>query len=40
MASFLERPSMWIKHACITLLHLMASKNDIGVVLALAKGST
>eukprot|EP00752_Nemacystus_decipiens_P010771 g9583.t2 len=40
VASFLERPTLWIKHACITLLHLMASKNDIGVVLALAKGST
>lgn len=38
VASFLERPSLWVKHACLTLLHRMVTRNDIGAALVLAKG--
>lgn len=39
VAGFLERPNTWVKHASLTLLHRMASGNDLGGVLRLVRGS-
>lgn len=38
-ASFLQRPSLRVKHASLVLLHGMAVRNDVGASLALASGS-
>ncbi|CAN0153209.1 unnamed protein product, partial [Pylaiella littoralis] len=37
---FLERPSLWVKHASLTLLHYMATRNDLVGVLILTKSSS
>ncbi|CAM9151927.1 unnamed protein product [Laminaria digitata] len=39
VACFLGRPSLWVKNACLTLLHKMVTRNDPSAVVGLARGS-